>query len=434
MKLQSIVDLYTIFLQYPTVVTDTRKLQKDCIFFALKGGNFNGNTFADEALEKGAKYVVIDEKDYDKGDNYILVEDVLTTLQALAKHHRQQSKATIIAITGSNGKTTTKELIAIVLQTQKKIIATVGNLNNHIGVPLTLLTIKEDTEIALIEMGANHQNEISEYCKWAMPEYGVITNVGRAHLEGFGSLEGVKKAKGELYQAIVENKGTIFRYSDVDYLKEMIGNTDVKQITYGTNDADYIGKAELKDAYLSAEISFPEKLKDIYSTQLIGEYNLPNILCAITIGDYFGIGKDNIKKALADYSPSNSRSQLLQKGTNQFILDAYNANPTSLQLAIENFNKINHENKWLLIGCMKEMGAESEAEHRKIVQLLKSFNFKNVFLVGNEYKNVADGFSNFEDSTQLAEYLKKQTINNALILVKGSRGAKMEEVMSAFEK
>ena len=336
-------ELYTIYKQYPSVQTDTRKLKVGDIFFALKGDNFNGNAFAKQAIETGAAYAVIDEAAFEIPGKTILVNDVLIALQQLAKHHRKQFTIPFIAITGSNGKTTTKELIYTVLSSTFITYATEGNFNNHIGVPLTLLKIKEDAEIAIIEMGANHLKEIESYCEYAQPSHGLITNCGKAHLEGFGSIEGVRKGKGELYDYLRSNNGTAFVMWDYDYLREM-SNGITTIIKYGTAGADIEGQVVTGEHFL--EVAFTKGLNVApIKTQLVGDYNLPNVLAAAITGKFFNIPDAIIKKAIEKYIPSNSRSQLIEKATNKIILDAYNANPSSMKLAIENFAKLHTADK-----------------------------------------------------------------------------------------
>lgn len=347
----NIASLYEIYKQYPSVQTDTRELKNGDIFFALKGPNFNGNAFAKQALEAGAAYAVIDEAAYAVSEQYLLVDDVLSTLQKLANHHRKQFSIPFIAITGSNGKTTTKELITTVLSKKFRTYATEGNLNNHIGVPLTLLKIKSDAEIAIIEMGANHLREIAGYCEVAMPTHGIITNCGKAHIEGFGSEENIRKGKGELYDYIRSTGGTIFRNADLDYLQEMAQGI-ASQITYGSRNAIYLGYPNMNDVFLEVQL---QDENDVIKTNLVGDYNFPNAMVAIAAGLHFGVQMADIKDALANYNPDNSRSQWMQKGSNKIILDAYNANPTSMRAAILNFAQAKLSNKMLWIGAMKEM-------------------------------------------------------------------------------
>ncbi len=424
----TIEQLYQIYLQYPSVQTDTRKLTSGSIFFALKGDNFNGNQFAQKAIELGAAYVVVDEM-VTVIDNakIIQVENVLTTLQQLAKYHRQQFSIPFIAITGSNGKTTTKELIHAVLSTKYKTYTTEGNLNNHIGIPLTILSVKTDAEIAVIEMGANHQKEIEAYCQYAIPTHGLITNCGKAHLEGFGGIEGVRKGKGELFDYIRENNGTAFIMYDYDYLQEMSkGITSV--ITYGTDVADFTGISESTHGFLRVRITNGITIPYI-QTHLVGDYNLPNVLAAICIGKYFGVEEDSIKNALENYTPSNSRSQLIEKDGNKIILDAYNANPTSMKAAIENFAKDPAPNKIMLLGGMMELGKESVQEHQSIVDLIKKYAWKDVVLVGGDFNKVQHAFTYFENSIEAQLWLKDKKFTQVSILIKGSRSIKMEKVL-----
>ncbi|MFN4249350.1 MAG: UDP-N-acetylmuramoyl-tripeptide--D-alanyl-D-alanine ligase [Flavipsychrobacter sp.] len=424
-----IAALYEIYKKHPSVQTDTRKLKQGDIFFALKGPNFNGNAFAQQALEAGAAYAVVDEQEFVADERYLLVDDVLTALQQLAKYHRQQFDIPFIAITGSNGKTTTKELVTTVLQQQYKTYATEGNLNNHIGVPLTLLKIKSDAQMAVIEMGANHQKEIECYCKIALPTHAIITNCGKAHIEGFGGIEGVRKGKGELYDYIRENNGIIFRNTDLDYLVGMSHGIS-NQVTYGSADADYIGTAAMKDVFLSVELTKP--VSETIDTQLVGDYNFPNAMVAIAVGMHFGIDIATISNAIAHYNPDNSRSQWLQKGSNKIILDAYNANPTSMRAAITNFANAQLSNKMLWIGGMKEMGTEEVKEHNELVHLVQQYNWNNVILVGKEFDGIAHNYQHFQTSADAAAYVKANMPADAAILIKGSRGSRMEVLLDAL--
>ena len=433
--------LYKIYQQYPSVQTDTRKLKPGDIFFALKGNNFNGNTFSKQAIVSGASYSVIDEAAYEIPGKTILVDDVLDTLQQLAKYHRQQFKnlsrpfgIPFIAITGSNGKTTTKELIHAVLSTTYKTYTTEGNLNNHIGVPLTILKIKSDAEIAVIEMGANHQKEIESYCKYALPTHGLITNCGKAHLEGFINEAGVRKGKGELFDYLRANNGTAFIMNDYEYLLEM--SQGISQIIkYGSClpvgkavNADIEGIAINNETQLAVEItkgSFTGKIK----TQLVGDFNLPNVLAAVTVGVYFKVPAEKIKSAIENYVPSNSRSQLIEKGTNKIILDAYNANPSSMKLAIENFAKVKDGKKILILGAMAELGKESEHEHQQIISLIRKYNWDEVLLVGENFNNLNHPYKKFSSSNDAKEWFKNQHFQNTFFLVKGSRSTQMEKIV-----
>lgn len=422
-----IQELYKIYLQNPSVQTDTRKLQHGDIFFALKGPSFNGNLFARQALDAGAACVVVDEEVGLNDEKVIKTDDVLTTLQALAKYHRQQFNIPFIAITGSNGKTTTKELVHAVLSSKYVTYTTMGNLNNHIGIPLTILSVRQNAEMAVIEMGANHQKEIEGYCKYTLPTHGIITNCGKAHLEGFGGIMGVRKGKGELYDYIRENGGTVFLMKDYDYLIEM--SKGIQHIeTYGTTDATITGEAQPEKEFLTVTMKSGTTLNRIH-TNMVGEYNLPNVLVAVAVGKYFGVAEEKIKKSIETYVPSNSRSQLVERGGNKIILDAYNANPTSMKAAIENFAKMQGDNKILMLGGMMEMGDDSIAEHAAIIELINQYNWKSVVLVGGDFNKVNHAYINFNNSDEAAVWLKQQHLTNTMLLVKGSRSMKMEKVL-----
>jgi len=357
------------------------------------------------------------------------VDDVLTALQELAKFHRQQFSIPFIAITGSNGKTTTKELVHAVLSRKYKTATTEGNLNNHIGIPLTILKIKADAELAVIEMGANHQGEIAGYCTYALPDYGIITNCGKAHLEGFGGVEGVRKGKGELYDWLREHDGTAFVMWDYDYLRDMSqGLSHI--ITYGTTDASIEGHTIKSEPFLEVSITNGASTGIIHS-QLVGDYNLPNILLAVTIGKHFGVPDADIRNAIETYQPSNSRSQLIKAGSNQIILDAYNANPSSMKLAIENFARLAAPQKVLMLGAMAELGAESLAEHRLIIELIGKYKWKEVVLVGGDFLNLQHPWISFPDSTAAKQWYLDQHFEQTHLLVKGSRSMKMEKILEA---
>jgi len=424
-----IEELYKIYLQHSSIQPDTRKLKPGDIFFALKGPNFNGNSFARQAIDNGAAYAVIDEKEFEIPGKTFLVPDVLTSLQELALYHRKQFTIPFIAITGSNGKTTTKELIHAVLSSTFKTYTTEGNLNNHIGVPLTILKISPDAEMAVIEMGANHIGEIASYCKVALPTHGLITNCGKAHLEGFGGVEGVRKGKGELFDHLrTLTHGYAFVMWDYDYLREMSkGISGI--IKYGTEPNDHIiGRMLNNDPFLQVEITQGlgnGKIK----TRLVGEYNLPNVLAAVTIGKFFEVAEKKIIAAIENYIPSNSRSQLIEKGTNKIILDAYNANPSSMKVAIENFAKNNAENKILMLGAMAELGKESLQEHEQVIELIKKYSWKEVALVGGDFLKLSHPFLSFENSLMAKEWFVKKDLHNSSILVKGSRSMQMEKVL-----
>lgn len=422
----TIEQIYSIFRQYPSVQTDTRKLKQGDLFFALKGNNFNGNLFAEQALQQGAAYAVIDEPQSNNAQ-FILVDDVLSTLQQLAKYHRKQFNIPFIAITGSNGKTTTKELVSAVLSSQYKTYTTQGNLNNHIGIPLTILSVKKDARFAVIEMGANHLHEIESYCQWALPTHGIITNCGKAHLEGFGGEEGVRKGKGELYDALRSHAGTAFAFDDYDYLHEMSkGIAEV--IWYGTNNGLVCGQVKQSEPYLHINITKGTNFNSI-ETQLVGSYNLPNMLCAITVGKYFKVDDDKIKAAIENYVPSNSRSQMMVKGTNHFILDAYNANPSSMQLAIENFAKIKADKKVLILGAMMELGNESLYEHEQLVKLIEQYKWNDVILVGGDFEKVNHHYRYFSNSIDAGKWLYDKDFKGYYFLIKGSRSMQMEKAL-----
>ena len=436
----TIDQLYQIFLRHPSVQTDTRKLSQGDLFFALKGPNFNGNLFAAQALQQGAAYAVIDEAPTNNdapADKLILVEDVLTTLQQLALHHRRQFDIPFIAITGSNGKTTTKELVHAVLASTYITYTTQGNLNNHIGVPLTILSVKKDAQFAVIEMGANHQKEIESYCTYTLPTHGIITNAGKAHLEGFGGPEGVKKGKGELYDFLRSHQGTVFVMWDYDYLRTMSQGIP-HIITYGTHDADVTGNVSNTTdtgSFLSVNITGTPTIH----TQLVGDYNLPNVLVAVTVGRHFNIPDTAIRAAIEAYTPSNSRSQLIQRESNHIILDAYNANPSSMRAAIENFARLvpagtsaspeRTNNKILILGAMAELGTESLAEHQGIVDLIGQYPWKEVVLVGGDFQKLQHPYKRFDNSKDAAAWFRQADVHHAYILIKGSRSTKMEEVL-----
>lgn len=424
----NIDDLYELFLQYPSVETDTRKLKKGDIFFALKGPNFNGNQYLQQAFEAGASYCVADEQTSYKNDRVIVVNDSLETLQQLAKKHRMQFSIPFIAITGSNGKTTTKELVNEVLATTYKTYTTHGNLNNHIGVPLTLLSIKKDAAIAVIEMGANHQKEIASYCEYTMPTHGIITNCGKAHLEGFGGEEGVKKGKGELFDYLRAHKGIAFINSDYDYLHELSAGIQ-EIIRYGEKSGDIRGEVKNDTEFLEIKITRGAELPSI-QTQLVGDYNLPNVLTAVCIGKTFGITDALIKQALENYAPSNSRSQLVNAGTNTIILDAYNANPTSMKAAIQNFVHMEGGKKVLILGGMMELGEQSKKEHSDIVKLIQSGSWHKIVLVGKDYIDLPDSILHFNSSAEARDWFQKENLQNARILIKGSRSMQMEKVIA----
>ena len=431
MKLGSIEALYSIYTKHPSVVTDTRKLKLGDLYFALKGPNFNGNVFALQALEQGAAYAIVDEEIPNSSafqERILFVDDVLTTLQALAKYHRQQFNIPFIAITGSNGKTTTKELVYAVLASHFKTYTTQGNLNNHIGVPLTLLSIPKDAEMAVIEMGANHLHEIESYCSYTLPTHGMITNCGKAHLEGFGSEAGVKKGKGELFDFLSAHNGTAFVMEDYDYLQTM-SNKIPNVIGYGQHNGQIQGEAIDHNGMLTVKINKGIDIDQI-QTNLVGNYNLPNVLAAVAIGQEFKVPNDKIKSAIENYIPTNSRSQLLTWNNNEVILDAYNANPSSMKLAVENFAKINKENKIVCLGGMRELGIDTLVEHQMLIDQLKQTDWEQVILVGSEFKPCNHNYLYFDTVIEAKAWLHAQHLKGYTLLIKGSRGIQMEQLIA----
>lgn len=420
-------EIYAVYQRYPSIQTDTRKLRKGDLFVALRGPNFNGNAFVQQALDSGAAYAVIDDPAAAVLGKTILVEDSLATLQQLARFHRKQLNIPFLGITGSNGKTTTKELIHAVLSTSFTTSTTEGNLNNHIGVPLTILKIPREAEMAVIEMGANHQKEIASYCEIALPTHGLITNCGKAHLEGFGGEEGVRKGKGELFDFLRAHNGTVFLMNDYEYLHQMSRGIG-QRFTYGTSDAAVVGNVVQSDPFLSVE--FTKGISGVVNTSLVGGYNLPNVLAAVAVGIYFGVEETKIKQAIEQYTPSNSRSQLLQKASNQVILDAYNANPSSMKAAIDNFAATEAANKILVLGAMAELGEESLAEHQKIVSEIEKHAWQQVLLVGGDFRKLTHPFLSFTTPEEAGEWLQQQNLRGAYLLVKGSRSMQMEKVLN----
>jgi UDP-N-acetylmuramoyl-tripeptide--D-alanyl-D-alanine ligase len=388
---------------------------------------FNGNAYAAQALEAGASYAIVDEAKFVTHKNMILVDDVLTTLQLLAKHHRLTLSIPFLAITGTNGKTTTKELVHAVLSSTYKTYTTRGNLNNHIGVPLTILSIKKDADMAVIEMGANHLLEIKSYCEYTLPTHGMITNCGKAHLEGFGGVEGVKKGKGELFDFLRDHHGAAFVNRDYDYLNDMSkGIPEI--ITYGSREGEVKGFVSKNDPYLQVTITAGAPVDKI-STQLVGDYNLPNVLAAVAVGKYFKVPDEAIKAAIESYAPSNSRSQMVEKNSNRIILDAYNANPSSMRSAIENFAALEAPDKILVLGAMAELGEDSLKEHEALIQLISGYSWKEVVLVGGDFLKVPHPFIAFKNSTEAGEWFRRQQLKNAHLLIKGSRSMQMERIL-----
>ena len=462
----TIQQLYDIYLRHPSIRTDTRQLKQGDLFFALKGPNFNGNAFATRAFELGAAYAIIDEAPDQSSDRLIVVPDVLSTLQELALHHRRQFNIPFIAITGSNGKTTTKELIHATLSSTYTTYTTQGNLNNHIGIPLTILSVQKDAQFAVIEMGANHQKEIEAYCRYTLPTHGIITNVGKAHLEGFGGPEGVKKGKGELYDFLRSTQvpaigsaaspghtGTAFVLKDSADLTQMSRGIP-HLITYGTHDADITGviatpqqapAGSPSSALLKVDITHGAATGPI-QTQLVGDYNLPNVLVAVAVGRHFGVPDTAIRQAIEEYAPSNSRSQLIERDGLHIILDAYNANPSSMRAAIENFARLPipgataqpadpdspgapASRKVLILGAMAELGPESLAEHQGIIDLIGQYAWQQVVLVGGDFRHLSHPYLSFANSKEAGRWLAGVGLKDSYLLIKGSRSMKMEEVL-----
>lgn len=426
--------MYECYLKHPVICTDTRKLEPGCLFFALKGPRFDGNRYAKSALAAGAAYAIVDDEDVVNEEGLIRVDSVLETLQKLAAYHRQQKDIPVIAITGSNGKTTTKELTTAVFGSHYLTHYTSGNFNNHIGVPITLLRMPSDTEVAIIEMGANHIGEIDFLCNIAAPTHGLITNVGKAHLEGFGDFEGVKKAKGELYRYLEKTRGLAFVNQDEFFLEEMAG-AGLKKVLYReSNSPDPLNPVFetqllkmdpfLRLSFLSENGSLVE-----VNTNLIGKYNFNNVMTAITLGRYFKVPSAKIKKALENYMPSNNRSQIVRKGSNKFLLDAYNANPTSMTKALESFAAYKEKNKVAILGDMLELGIFSREAHQKIVDLAVDLAIP-VITVGEEFGKIKSRqIKNFPNTTSLIKWFWKQSYEDTFFLLKGSRGIALEALL-----
>lgn len=420
-------EIYNYFLQTTGIATDNRKIQKDNLFVALKGDNFNGNKFALSALDSGAKFALIDDASFKVDDRFILVEDTLTTLQKLANFHRNKLKITVIGLTGSNGKTTTKELIHAVLAQKFKTKATIGNLNNHIGVPLTLLSFNEKTEIGIVEMGANHQKEIEFLCTIAEPDFGYITNFGKAHLEGFGGTEGVIKGKSELYTFLSSNEKTAFVNSDDVIQVEKTKNS--KNITFGFHKPnDFVNISNIETNPM-VQITFEDTT---IQSHLIGLYNANNINAAITIGKYFDVPNDKIKFGIENYIPNNNRSQLLEKNSNKIILDAYNANPSSMQAALTNFFQLKENNKIAILGDMFELGSESAQEHQNLVNFCSKEEHVTFHFIGKDFFNQSQEKNNihfYESYEEFQKSFSKLKTENSFILIKGSRGMSLERTL-----
>ena len=426
-----ISELYRIFTEHPQVTTDSRDCPKGSIFFALKGESFNGNAFAAKALEQGCSYAVIDEKEFAvEGDNrYILTEDCLTTLQQLANYHRRKLGTKIIGITGTNGKTTTKELVATVLAEKYNVLYTQGNFNNHIGVPKTLLRLTAENDIAVIEMGANHPGEIKTLVNIVEPDYGIITNVGKAHLKGFGSFEGVIRTKGELYDYLREHNGKVFIHNDNEHLLKI--SSGLSLIKYGTTDSDELsvcGEFLSCDPFLNFRWRHGKAQWNEVRTHMIGSYNIYNMLAAACIGLYFDVTEEQICHALANYVPTNNRSELEVTANNKLIIDAYNANPTSMEAALKNFKEIKADHKMAIIGAMKELGEVSDEEHQKVADMLKALDIEQVWLVGDEFKSTDCPFRKFNNVEEVKQAIDENKPKGFCILIKGSNSTKLYEL------
>lgn len=422
----SIIDLYDLFIHNPQITTDSRNCPKGSIFFALKGDKFDVNQYAGKALASGCVYAIIDNPDYYIGERTILVDNVLKTLQQLAHHHRKVLGLPIIGITGTNGKTTTKELLAAVLSTKFNVLYTEGNLNNHIGVPLTLLRLTHDHEMAVIEMGASHPGDIKELVDIVHPNYGIITNVGRAHLEGFGSFEGVIRTKGELYDYIRRSKGKLFIKKENEYLQSIAKG--IEQITYGNGDDAFAsGQVVRCDPFLVFNWKQQGKLHTV-ETHMIGSYNLDNVLAAVAVGRFFKIPAERISRAIAAYEPTNNRSQFKKTENNELIIDAYNANPSSMKVALDNFITMPVQPKAIILGDMRELGPTSDELHAEVVEQIKKGQFDKVFLCGEHFSKVGKEFSPFATTEAMVEELRKQPLKGYHILIKGSHSMGLEKL------
>jgi UDP-N-acetylmuramoyl-tripeptide--D-alanyl-D-alanine ligase len=429
-------DIYEIYTQHPNVVIDSRKVCEACLFFGLRGENVDGNQFAEKAIQNGASFAIIDNPVFQKNDQYLLVDNVLKTLQNLAKFHRDTFEIPIIAITGSNGKTTTKELVNAVLNSYYKSHYTKGNFNNHIGLPLTLLAMPKNTEIAVVEMGANHIGEIDFLCRIAQPTHGIITNIGKAHLEGFGSFEGIKKAKSELFQFLSKNEGVAFINLDEPFLKELSEGIPhrifyQKSKTPSPENTFFETKLISENPFVKVAFLDSDKLIEVQS-QIIGNYNFNNIQTAIAVGKYFKVPSNKIKQAIENYVPSNNRSQIIKKETNTFILDAYNANPSSMKEALDNLLKIEGAHKIAILGDMLELGYFSEKEHQDILEYAKKMSFDRLILVGKEFEKTIKKNSEvlyFKEVESLKDWYLKQHFQNTVFLIKGSRALKLEKIL-----
>jgi len=424
--------LYELYLRYPDISTDSRCIKKNSIFFALRGENFDGNNFARDALRNGAAYAVIDKSQDNPYYRFILVENSLQTLQTLANHHRRACDTRLLAITGSNGKTTTKELIRRILSKKYKVYATQGNLNNHIGVPLTLLSIPHDTQFGVIEMGANHTGEIRHLCEIAEPDFGLITNVGKAHLEGFGSLEDIAKAKAELFNYLKNNQGTIFGNVSDSNVYSIIPENYNNTVLYGNKGSICWGEYLSSDPFLKLILFINDDRSGLkINTNLVGRYNLENVIAAATFAHFLNIGNKIIKRAVENYFPEENRSQLIKTGNNSIYMDAYNANPTSMKAALDDFIELNVKDKYFILGEMLEVGEATDKEHQSLLNFLKEKEILNVLCVGKAFHKHANklGYKYFDNLDEISEYLKNSKIINANIFIKGSRANKLEKLV-----
>ena len=426
--METIEKIYQYYSKKYLVSTDSRKIEEGCVFVALKGERFDGNDFAYQVAQDNiAACVIADRKDLPHHERLFIVEDSLTTLQELARLHRERYNIPIIGITGTNGKTTTKELTAAVLSKKFNLIYTQGNFNNHLGLPLTILRIKPDTEMAVVEMGANHPNEIDQLCTIANPDFGIITNIGKAHLEGFGSFEGVVKTKNELYDFIRNKNGKLFVNHDNELLMNLSNGIDIQ--TYGKdNNANIKASIVSSNPYLIINWEGNE-----IKTNLVGDYNFENVMAAISVGCHFNIEKNLIIEALENYTPTNNRSQFIKSEKNEIVMDAYNANPVSMHHAIKNFRNISSDNTLLILGDMRELGKDSEKEHQIIVNLIKELKFENVILVGSEFKKTASAdFTTFDNVDELLSYINDNNISGKKILIKGSNSIRLEKIVNVL--
>ena len=427
--MSTIEQIYELYQKAYTVTTDSRTITPGCVFVALKGEHFDGNDFALKVAEDGvAACVIADRQDLPKRDGLFVVEDSLKALQELAKYHREKLGLPVIGITGTNGKTTTKELVSAVMAKKYNIVFTQGNFNNQLGVPLTLLRIKPGTEMAVVEMGASHPGDINELTNLGEPNFGMITNIGRAHLRDFGGYEGVIKTKNEMYQYIGAHNGLLFVNKDNELLMGLANN--INKVTYGTgNDADIQGKMLSANPYLSVEWNGHK-----IDTQLVGDYNFENVMAAICIGTYFKVAANDIVEALSSYCPTNNRSQVVETGKNRVIMDAYNANPTSMSHAIKNFRNICKDDNMLILGDMRELGDESEQEHKTIIGLIKELGFKKIYLVGSEFSKCSENseYSSFDSVEELAHYIQEHPVSGFDILVKGSNSVHLNKIIDSL--